>query len=38
MEQDLAIPFINFDKKFLVDERAIEYLSSFKQKIGLIAI
>ncbi|CAI2380294.1 unnamed protein product [Moneuplotes crassus] len=38
MENELAIPFINFDKKFVVDDKAIEYLSRFKQKIGLIAI
>lgn len=37
--EKLAIPFINAIKgKFEVDQRAIDYLSSFKGKLGLIAI
>lgn len=37
-DENLAIPFINFTNKFEVDERAVEYLSSFKGRLGLIAI
>lgn len=38
IDEKLAIPFINFTNKFEVDERAIEYLSNFNDRIGLIAI
>jgi hypothetical protein len=37
-DENLAIPFINFTTKFEVDPRAVEYLSSFKEKLGLVAI
>jgi hypothetical protein len=37
-DENLAIPFINYNTKFEVDQKAIDYLSSFKGKLGLIAI
>lgn len=36
--RDEVVPLITYDKAFRVDERAIEHLSQFNGKIGVIAI
>lgn len=33
-----AVPFISFDNKFIVDQRAIDHLSQFTGQIGVVAI